>query len=235
MACVGFAIIVAVIVLLVYLFDENLRRGRAFKKELAARPQISDNEMMSRYFAVDEVAPDVPGKVRRIFAENMRYPAEKLLPDDDFAFFWFGLDATDFVKELESAFGITFSDKEMEQTSCTIRAASALVTDILRRTSLSTHTEGYIDQALRGGRPKCRAGGAKSRNPGYPDWHRECGCGTALTVVKLLHPFEKPDYFFTFGFILFGLVMVGKAVYGFVRYSNLQKLLRTQQNGSKQS
>jgi hypothetical protein len=108
--------------------DPNLRRGWEFEAELTEREPVPDAEMVARFFAADSVAPEVPSEVRQIFARYMEYPAEKLLPDDDFAFFWVELDMIDLIEELESRFGISISKPEAERTPCTIRAVSLLVT-----------------------------------------------------------------------------------------------------------
>ena len=130
---VGIAIAVAVIglALLHWWFDPDLRRWRAFDTEIEVREPVPDNEMISRYFAEDDVSPDVPANVRRIFARHMDYPAEKLLPDDNFAFFWAELDMVDLIRELESRFGIAITQADAEPTPCTIRAVSTLVANKL--------------------------------------------------------------------------------------------------------
>jgi hypothetical protein len=56
------------------------------------------------------------------------------------------------------------------------------------------------------------------------------GLGVALTVGSDSHAGQDPqggEYFVTLGLVLFGLVMIGKGVYGFLRYRQLQKLSQT--------
>ncbi len=58
--------------------------------------------------------------------------------------------------------------------------------------------------------------------------------GIALTVASFLHAAQNPnagEYVVTYGLMLFGLVMIGKGVYGHVRYSQLRKLSQTQTSG----
>jgi hypothetical protein len=57
--------------------------------------------------------------------------------------------------------------------------------------------------------------------------------GTALTVGSYLHAEQNPggEYVITYGVILFGLVMIGKGIYGFLRHGHLQKLSSTQEEG----
>jgi hypothetical protein len=125
--CVGLIGFFAVITALVWLLDPNLRRIRAYEASLAAREPLPDEEMLRRHFAPGEVAPDVPGAGRRIFARHMDYPADKLLPDDALTPFWADLDLADLVGELEAEFGVTFTDADLEQTPCVIRAVSLLI------------------------------------------------------------------------------------------------------------
>lgn len=82
---VGLALVVG---LLACWLDPCQREGRKFEAELTTREPVSDAEMVARYFATDEVAPEIPAKARRVFAQYMPYPAEKLLPDDDFMFYF---------------------------------------------------------------------------------------------------------------------------------------------------
>jgi hypothetical protein len=119
--------ILVVVMPLWWWLDPSRRRAVAFNAELVAREPLSDNDMLSRYFALDDVSPDIPGEVRRVFAEHTGYVAEKLLPDDDLNAFWADIDQSDLIKELESFFGITFKKADVERTPCTIRAVSMLV------------------------------------------------------------------------------------------------------------
>jgi hypothetical protein len=135
---VGLATLAVVIFVLVWWLDPNLRRGRKFAAGLKTRPPLSDAQMISRYLAEDDVPAEVPGRVRRVFAKFMAYPAEKLLPDDDLTFFWVDLDMIGLFQELESGFGITISPAEAERIPCTIRGVSLLVARRAGRTSSYT-------------------------------------------------------------------------------------------------
>lgn len=56
------------------------------------------------------------------------------------------------------------------------------------------------------------------------------GLGVALSVGSYLHAAEDPqggEYVVTWGLVLFGLVMIGKGIYGFLRFRQLQKLSQT--------
>ncbi len=126
-ACVGFAVLAGLVWLLVWRLDPNLRRGREYEAELATREPVSDEELVSRYFATCALDSEVPVRVRRVFAKHMAYPTQKLLPDDDLEFFWAELDMVELVEELESGFGIVITQADTERTPCTIRAVSLLV------------------------------------------------------------------------------------------------------------
>ncbi len=126
--CVGFLALLAVGAVLAWLLDPNRRREREFTAELATREPVSDEELFARYYAAGEAAADAPGRVRRVFARHMDYPADKLLPDDDLLFFWDELDMIDLIRDLEREFGIEITNTDVATVpSCTIRAVSHLV------------------------------------------------------------------------------------------------------------
>jgi hypothetical protein len=136
---VGLASLAVVVCLLMWWLDPNLRRQRKYEAELKDREPLPDEEMMTRYFATDDGPSKVPAQVRRVFARHMEYPPDKLLPDDDLAFFWAELDTAELIEELESEFKITISQAEAEQTPCSIWAVSLMVarkTDFTRNRSM---------------------------------------------------------------------------------------------------
>lgn len=128
-----FAVLLVFVWLMVLWLDPDLRRSRRYEKELAAHEPTPDSDFMVRHFTPGEVALDVPVFVRRAFAKHTGLPAEMLLPDDDLALIRAEMDASELIAELESAFGVTFSPSEVEQTPCTIRAVSFLVTRMAAR------------------------------------------------------------------------------------------------------
>src|SRR4051812_28120633 len=115
-----------------WIFHPDARRARAYDAELQERPAVSDYTLFRFHFAGTDVSPDMPGKVRGFFAEVLGYPAEKILPDDDFAFMFNELDAGPLVEALEREFGVTFTDDEVARTAPTIRAVCLLITEKLR-------------------------------------------------------------------------------------------------------
>jgi hypothetical protein len=100
---------------------------RWYEKKLAAREPLSDASMIEQYFATGCVPPDVPRKVRQIFAKHMACPAEKLLPDDDLNVFWNDFDMSGIIGELEVAFQVKIIEKDCEGTPCTIRSVAELI------------------------------------------------------------------------------------------------------------
>lgn len=98
-----------------------------FERTLATRIPLADDELFRRFFAVGEAAEDVPLRVRRLFAKHTQYPAEKLLPDDDLAFFWEEMDQGELIDDLEKEFDITISPEEATRNPGTIRALALLV------------------------------------------------------------------------------------------------------------
>lgn len=141
--CVGFLAMLAAIAVLVWLLDPNLRRGREFTAALATREPVSDEELFARHYYPDEAFANLPGRVRRVFARHMGYPAEKLLPDDDLLFFWAELDMVDLIRDLESEFGIEITNADVATVPrCTIRAVSHLVSRKARPNGARQQTAG---------------------------------------------------------------------------------------------
>jgi hypothetical protein len=124
---IAIAVLVCFVLVVIFLLDTSLQREREFMDVLDSRVPLTDVTMVKQYFATDNVDPQLPPAVRRIFAKHMQYPAEKLLPDDDFAFYWEELEAVHMVREIETHFGVTLSYAAVEATPCTIRAMSMLV------------------------------------------------------------------------------------------------------------
>ena len=122
---IAFFIVAAL--LLVWISNAYPDAEQKFVREIYNRESVSDSEMISRYFAGDDISPDVPIQVRQALASQTGYPADKLLPDDDLAFFADEFDTIPLVRELESRFGITIADEDSERTACNIRAISLLI------------------------------------------------------------------------------------------------------------
>jgi hypothetical protein len=123
---VGLILVLAAIWAAVRLLDPDLREWRRYEAELRARPLVPDEELVAGYFGSGTI-PDIPARVRRVFAEWMGYPADRLLPDDDFTFFWAELDGEPLIVSLEEEFGAVFPEADVATTRPTIRQVSALV------------------------------------------------------------------------------------------------------------
>ena len=102
------------------------RRARAFKAEVVGRQPVPDAELADRYFA-GGVSPDVPARVRRLFADHTGYPRERLLPDDDLSFFWEDTDPSPLVHALEEEFGVALPDDRLAAIRPTIRDVVTLI------------------------------------------------------------------------------------------------------------
>jgi acyl carrier protein len=137
-AVVILAVFLLVVVILSWVFDPSERPLRQFKSVLAARESLSDSAMMSQYFSPDFAGHDVPGTVRRIIGEQLGFPADKLLPDDDLSGCYPDLDLIELVRELEEEFEVTISDEDAEQTAFTIRSLSELMINKIGRASPSS-------------------------------------------------------------------------------------------------
>jgi hypothetical protein len=128
-AIIGGVVLIVLIFVFAPLFP-GVREERRYKAELSERKPVTDEELFRQYFDAGDVAPDVPGRVREVFAKHMGYSPEKMakmLPDDDLSFYWNEVDAIDQVRDLEQAFNITITKAEFERTRCTIRSVSLLV------------------------------------------------------------------------------------------------------------
>jgi hypothetical protein len=116
-------ILVLLIALISVWFHPDEQEARRYGILLSSRKETDDDELFTQYFTSVEIAPDLPGRVRQIFAKEMGYPAAKMLPDDDLSFYWNEMDLACVVRELETSFGIEFSNADLSLpcTPCTIR------------------------------------------------------------------------------------------------------------------
>ena len=125
---VGLVAVMAVTAVLIWVFDPICSRWREYEAELAAREPVTDEQLFLGYFVEGEVAPDVPRRVRRIIAREMKWAADKMLPDDDLSFLGADLDLVEIMMELEAEFGIQLTSAIVAGESAdTIRALSRLV------------------------------------------------------------------------------------------------------------
>ena len=123
------AVAAAVIIAIVWLmqrFDPSLREQREFEAKLRERQPLNDEKFAVKIGNNDTVN-DAASRVRKLFAKHTGYPGDRLLADDDLAFFWAELDGNDLIKDLEREFSLAISVQEAEVTRCTIRAVTLLI------------------------------------------------------------------------------------------------------------
>src|SRR4051812_31570265 len=99
------------IMVLVWIFDPH----RKFSARLQKRSPMSDAEFVAQYFAGTDIPAHVAISVRRIFAEQTGFPADKLLADDDLTFHWNEVDGTPFFESLGREFDHEFTDAEISK------------------------------------------------------------------------------------------------------------------------
>jgi len=124
----GWVIIILAVVglLLSMLLHPDERRARFYEKQFSVRDALNDADLHRQYFTAD-MPLQTPARVRRILAEHMGYPADKILPDDDFMFYWREIDLEDVFKDLEEEFNISVTQSEIRNSTCTVRSLADLV------------------------------------------------------------------------------------------------------------
>lgn len=114
------------------LLDPDTQQQRYFEKLLVERDPVDDVTLHRRYFD-SKMAFDIPGRVRRVLATHMDYPAEEMLPDDDLMFYWRELDLTYVFQDLERDFKIRIDHTDLKHRACTVRGFSELVNDLTKK------------------------------------------------------------------------------------------------------
>jgi acyl carrier protein len=120
--------LVAIVMLLVWRFERSFRGERKFRKLLQERECLDDEGFRRRFFATGVLPADVPGRVRRVYAEVFGYPAEKLRPEDDFQFLLKGDDPTPLIQALEMEFGVSLPPDQWNERDTTINSVAWYVT-----------------------------------------------------------------------------------------------------------
>ena len=118
--------LVLLVSLIVAWFHPDEVEARHYSRILDNRKETDDEELFNRYFNSAAMAPDIPGRVRRIFAKHMYYAADKMLPDDDLNFFWNEADLEDVILDLQADFEIKIMSEDLTPP-CTIRTFCNLV------------------------------------------------------------------------------------------------------------
>ncbi len=135
MKILGFMAIFSFVMGVMWFFDPEWRGHRDFKRVMAQRDPVPDDELFASFFSAGEATADVPVRVRRLMAQHSEYPVESLLPDDDLTFVWYDLEVEDLIQALDREFEIQLTDSDVESVdACSIREISRL---IMRKTSMT--------------------------------------------------------------------------------------------------
>jgi hypothetical protein len=82
---------------------------RAFRRELKARPRLSDEEFYAQFYAGSGIPKDIPARVRRYLAE-INVLADRAVPADNLSLLDDELDLSDILLELQEEFGVRFRE-----------------------------------------------------------------------------------------------------------------------------
>ncbi len=104
---------VLLIVLPVF-FWLSLRTDRRFRKELSSRSPLGDSEFVRTYYADSDIAPDIPIRLRPIYADFFELDHLKLVPSDRPPGI-VEVDNAPLVEAIESEFDVKISDSAAEQ------------------------------------------------------------------------------------------------------------------------
>src|SRR4051812_10098885 len=118
----GFWWLVVAVVISAVIFGRVWSVGGWFDRELRTREPLDDDTLFRRFFAGGSIPPSLPGRVRKILAETLSYPADRLRPEDDFHWLLAELDVSDILEDLEKEFAIEISDLEAARVSLTLDA-----------------------------------------------------------------------------------------------------------------
>jgi hypothetical protein len=124
----------ACLAVLGWMLGADGRKLRRFAAEVRARPPAPEEEFVSRHFRCEHVPDEVALRVRELFARFTGFPAENILPDDDFQAYLLGLE-DDFVAALEDEFHITLPMGEAVQMRATVRSVALGIAAALQESS----------------------------------------------------------------------------------------------------
>ncbi|MBI3467668.1 MAG: acyl carrier protein [Planctomycetes bacterium] len=106
-AVVGFCLFVAIASWLSFAPD------RRFRRELAGRAPLDDEQFFAKFYAGTRVDPDVPRRLRPIYCEVFGIDVEKMRPTDRPPLVC-EIDTSELVTDIEQEFGVAISDEEAE-------------------------------------------------------------------------------------------------------------------------
>jgi acyl carrier protein len=119
-AAFGFAVLVLVIMLWLYL--ERRRVRHQVEATFKGRASLSDEEFFARYYSESGISKDTVNGVRQVLGDELQVDISRVIPADSFAGnLHFLLDSDSMadiaiVQALEKRFSITISDLEAERT-----------------------------------------------------------------------------------------------------------------------
>lgn len=90
------------------------RCERRFRRELAQRGPLDDDQFFQAFYARSEVEPDIPRRLRPIYCQFFDMDVTKLRPLDRPPEIC-EIDTSELVHYVEAEFGTTISDKDAEQ------------------------------------------------------------------------------------------------------------------------
>jgi acyl carrier protein len=94
----------------------SMRADIKFRRRLASRNSLSDEEFVKQYYANSRVPPTIPLRLRPIYGKYFEIDPTKIHPDElppDIHEF----DTAPLVDAIEREFGIKISDDELERTT----------------------------------------------------------------------------------------------------------------------
>ena len=104
---------------------------RAYRREVGARPVLTDEEFYARFYKGSGLPPDIPTKVRRCLAD-LDMLIERAYPADVIASAYDDLDFYDVLFRIERQFGIRFTEEDYPQFTGTLGNLIDRVHDRLR-------------------------------------------------------------------------------------------------------
>jgi len=86
----------------------------AYERTLASRPLLNDDTFYRSHYATTDVPPDIPIRLRRLFAIQLGSPWEHVEPADKPHEMYDDLDFAELVYDTEEEFGVSIPVEEMQ-------------------------------------------------------------------------------------------------------------------------
>jgi hypothetical protein len=84
-----------------------------FKQDLKKRQRLSSSEFYENYYRTSGVDSELVSRLLRLFADQVSIDPGLIRPTDNY-FRIYDSDATEFLEALRGGFGVSFSDRELE-------------------------------------------------------------------------------------------------------------------------